>query len=108
VVKFEWGTKRTCGACGSRFYDLRKMQATCPECGVLCDFSVPVRGRRGRAAAESLKDAVLLNEVVLVDDMELVDDMVEDLEEADTLLEDDDLGEDLEDIPDVIDGEEER
>jgi uncharacterized protein (TIGR02300 family) len=108
VVKFEWGTKRTCGSCGSRFYDLRKMQATCPECGVVCDFTAPVRGRRGRSAADSLKDVALLSEVVLVDDMELVDDIGEDLEEADTLLEDDDLGGDLEDIPDVMDGSEER
>ncbi len=108
MVKVEWGTKRTCTGCGSRFYDLRKVQATCPECGAVCDFSAPVRGRRGRAAAESLKEVALLGDVSLVDDIELVEEIEADLEGEDTILEDDDLGEDLEDIPDVMDGGEEQ
>jgi uncharacterized protein (TIGR02300 family) len=34
VVKPEWGTKRTCPKCGTRFYDLEKDDpVTCIECG---------------------------------------------------------------------------
>lgn len=35
MVKAEWGTKRTCPKCGTRFYDLGKDDpVTCLECGV--------------------------------------------------------------------------
>lgn len=35
MVKPEWGTKRTCPKCGTRFYDLGKEDpVTCIECGV--------------------------------------------------------------------------
>ena len=34
MVKPEWGTKRTCPNCGTRFYDLNKDEpVTCIECG---------------------------------------------------------------------------
>ncbi|WP_262692582.1 FYDLN acid domain-containing protein [Kordiimonas aestuarii] len=34
MVKPEWGTKRTCPKCGTRFYDLKKDDpATCIDCG---------------------------------------------------------------------------
>ena len=34
MVKPEWGTKRTCPKCGTRFYDLEKDDpVTCIECG---------------------------------------------------------------------------
>ena len=35
MVKPEWGTKRTCPKCATRFYDLGKDEpVTCIECGV--------------------------------------------------------------------------
>ena len=34
MVKPEWGTKRTCPKCGTRFYDLEKDNpVTCIDCG---------------------------------------------------------------------------
>ncbi|MEL6876333.1 MAG: TIGR02300 family protein, partial [Pseudomonadota bacterium] len=34
MVKPEWGTKRTCPKCGTRFYDLGKEDpVSCIECG---------------------------------------------------------------------------
>lgn len=36
MVKPEWGTKRTCPKCGTRFYDLGKDEPiSCVECGTL-------------------------------------------------------------------------
>lgn len=38
MVKPEWGTKRTCPKCSTRFYDLGKDQpVTCISCGVSWD-----------------------------------------------------------------------
>ena len=38
MVKPEWGTKRTCPKCGTRFYDLGKEDAvTCINCGIAWD-----------------------------------------------------------------------
>ncbi len=38
MVKPEWGTKRTCPKCATRFYDLGKDQpVTCISCGVSWD-----------------------------------------------------------------------
>ena len=38
MVKPEWGTKRTCPKCATRFYDLGKdSPVTCIECGVTWD-----------------------------------------------------------------------
>ena len=33
MAKSELGLKRTCPACGVRFYDLNKNPASCPSCG---------------------------------------------------------------------------
>ncbi|GHF13276.1 hypothetical protein GCM10017044_04070 [Kordiimonas sediminis] len=34
MAKEEWGTKRTCPSCGTRFYDLKKNDpVTCIDCG---------------------------------------------------------------------------
>jgi len=34
MIKPEWGTKRTCPKCATRFYDLQKEEpVTCIECG---------------------------------------------------------------------------
>ncbi len=32
MVKTEWGTKRECGGCGTRFYDLGNNPIVCPKC----------------------------------------------------------------------------
>ena len=32
MVKPEWGTRRNCYKCGTRFYDLLKEPPTCPKC----------------------------------------------------------------------------
>jgi uncharacterized protein (TIGR02300 family) len=32
LVKTDWGTKRECGGCGARFYDLGRTPIICPKC----------------------------------------------------------------------------
>ena len=35
MAKPELGTKRLCGACGAKFYDLNKETIVCPKCGTV-------------------------------------------------------------------------
>jgi uncharacterized protein (TIGR02300 family) len=52
VAKPELGTKRFCGGCGAKFYDLSKDPITCPKCGTGVEVVMPVsRGRTNAAAA---------------------------------------------------------
>ena len=50
MAKPELGTKRLCGSCGAKFYDLSKDPIVCPKCGTVFEIVVPVRaaGRRSR------------------------------------------------------------
>ena len=50
MAKPELGTKRLCGNCGAKFYDLNKDPIVCPKCSTL--FVPPVAARaRPEAAA---------------------------------------------------------
>ena len=52
MAKPELGTKRLCGSCGAKFYDLSKDPIVCPKCGTVFEIVVPVaRGRAAEAAA---------------------------------------------------------
>lgn len=35
MAKAELGTKRLCGSCGAKFYDLNKDPIACPKCGTI-------------------------------------------------------------------------
>jgi uncharacterized protein (TIGR02300 family) len=50
VAKPELGTKRLCGACGAKFYDLNKSPILCPKCGTAFEVLLP-RARPDAAAA---------------------------------------------------------
>lgn len=84
MVKAEWGTKRTCPKCGTRFYDLGKEDpVTCIECGTAWE-----------------PDPVLKSKQPLPFDApkkEVVEDKVED---SDLGEEDLDIDEDAEPSPD--------
>jgi len=48
VVKAEWGLKRICPNCGTRYYDFRKDPPTCPACGTVYDPEALLKSRRSR------------------------------------------------------------
>lgn len=105
MTKLEWGTKRACQSCSSRFYDLRRSPIVCPKCGETFEIQVP--GRRSRSRATLSDDALSkpLEDDILITELDLPTDLEADLaEDDDTLIEDtSDLGEDLDDMVDVID-----
>jgi uncharacterized protein (TIGR02300 family) len=51
VAKPELGTKRLCGSCGAKFYDLAKDPIVCPKCETTFVVVAPVSSRRADAAA---------------------------------------------------------
>ena len=92
MPKEEWGTKRLCPHCGTRFYDLQKDPMTCPACG--SEFTVDsLTQGRGRS---------LVSEKTAMKDDDQDDDLIEDDLDADDGGDlDDDLLEDDDDDGDV-------
>lgn len=104
MVKLEWGVKRTCQSCGSRFYDLQRSPITCPKCGSVFEaLTATKRGRR--SAVEAAKATPFgVEDDLLEQGLDLEVDIEEDLD--DDLMEDtSDLGEDLDEVNDVVDVE---
>ena len=94
MVKPEWGTKRTCPKCGTRFYDLNKDEpATCIECGEEWNPEPVLKSKQPIPVEEEKKEKE--GEA----DSDLADDDLEDIDEDDDspdnevdLGGDDDLG----------------
>ena len=55
VSKPEWGVKRLCQSCGTKFYDLQRAPIICPSCGTEADRESPLKSRRSRSAASAPK-----------------------------------------------------
>jgi uncharacterized protein (TIGR02300 family) len=54
VAKPELGTKRLCGNCGAKFYDLSKDPIICPKCHTVLELAaVSARSRPDSAAARA-------------------------------------------------------
>ena len=51
VAKPELGTKRICGHCGTKFYDLARDPILCPKCGTVYEVAAtPTRASAAKAA----------------------------------------------------------
>jgi uncharacterized protein (TIGR02300 family) len=95
MAKPELGLKRSCVACGTRFYDLARAPALCPKCGTEQPAEQP---RQRRAAPVPIPDEKLKKRAAVVEaDAEELE--VEDVE-GDEAIED---AEELEDEADSID-----
>ena len=53
MAKPELGTKRLCGSCGAKFYDLGKDPIVCPKCSTVFQVVVPVSRSRPDAAVRA-------------------------------------------------------
>ena len=51
MAKPEWGTKRICPSCGTRYYDLQHDPIVCPKCQTPFDPEALLRARRTRPVA---------------------------------------------------------
>ena len=123
MAKPEWGTKRICPSCGTRYYDLTRDPVVCPKCSTPFDPEAFLKARRARPAApvEKELEPVSAEEVdpdLETEEVETAEDEEEEegavpLEEAEEeeeeLIEDaSELGEDEDDMAEVIDNVEEE
>ena len=121
MAKAEWGTKRICPTCGTRYYDLLREPVLCPKCDTPYDPEAFLRSRRARPAAPVEKELEPVGTEELDADLETEEaDVAEEeeeeavpLEEAEEedeeLLEDaSELGEDEDDMAEVIENVEEE
>jgi uncharacterized protein (TIGR02300 family) len=95
MAKPELGEKHTCVSCGTRFFDLGKTPAICPNCSTEQPAEQP-RLKRAAPLPEEIKK-VAKPIPTDPDDVEVADD-----DEDEDILEDAD---DLEDDADVIDAD---
>lgn len=102
MAKAEWGMKRVCPNCATRYYDMKKNPPVCPSCGTAFDPESLMKTRRGRSAeAKKPQPAEELEDLPVLDTEEADDDAV--IEDADELGDD----VDVEEVVEVEDGEEE-
>jgi len=105
MPKDEWGVKRVCPSCSTRFYDLMHDPMTCPACGAT--FSLD---SLTAVKAKVLRPEKLKPEPVDIEDLPEIDaehPIADDDDLADDILEDEEDGVDIEEIADVS-GEEEE
>jgi uncharacterized protein (TIGR02300 family) len=88
MPKPEWGAKRTCPNCETRFYDLQREPILCPECGATfnMDNHGKVSGMRERRVPVAVADDA---DPLVEDDEALVDDEEDGETVEDPLLADD-------------------
>ena len=109
VAKTEWGAKRQCQSCGARFYDLNCDPIECPKCGAVFDPATSSRAKRSRPAPPTSKPEA---PPPVPDDLDSKIDTEENLSEdddEDDVIEDpSELGEDEDDVSEVMDGVEQE
>jgi uncharacterized protein (TIGR02300 family) len=106
MPKDEWGVKRICPTCSTRFYDLRTDPMHCPNCGATFTLesltAVKAKALRPEKAKPEPVDIEDLPEIDADDDGIETDDDLDD-----EILEDEEDSVDLEEIADVAPDEEE-
>lgn len=106
MAKDEWGTKRSCPKCSTRFYDLQTDPMTCPACGHVFTLE-SITTQRGRTVAPEKAKAAAKAVVTGDDDDVVIDDEESDVDLGDDLLEDDDDNVSLDELTDVADEDDE-
>jgi len=94
VARAEWGLKRICPQCGTRYYDMKKKPPVCPQCGAVFDAETTTKARRPRSAEDKAQ-----RNAPRTDDIE--DIAIASGDEADMIEDIDELEE--ESVDDVVD-----
>lgn len=120
MAKPEWGRKRICPSCGTKYYDFKNSPIICPSCGAEFDPDLYLRSRKGKSLSTKVsidetskisEDISDIDEIeidsddeVVSDDEPLIDisknDQDDDTEDMDidnnaSFIEDDDLNDDI-------------
>ena len=94
MPKEEWGVKRICPSCQTRFYDLQRDPMTCPSCAHSVSLE-SLNSGKGRTLVAHKSDAK--NKAAVEEEADTTEDVVLDDDDADVDLGDDVLEDDDED-----------
>jgi uncharacterized protein (TIGR02300 family) len=120
LAKPEWGTKRICPSCGTRYYDLMRESVICPKCSTPYDPEAFLKARRARPVAPVEKELAPVDDTEVDADLETEEVEAAEDEEAAPLAEGEEeeeeeiiedaseLGEDEDDMAEVIENVEEE
>ncbi len=103
MVKPEWGTKRACPKCGTRFYDLEKDNpVTCIECGTAWEPDPVLKSKQPLPFDAPKKEAPVkdVDSDLSDDDLDIDEDAEENPDDDVDLGGDDDIGLDTSDDDD--------
>ncbi len=112
MAKAEWGTKRVCPKCGTKFYDMKNEPIVCVSCGQTFEPESVLKSKqsaghaeivaaKNKADAKAAAAAAKAAKEAEDDDDDLLDDDDIDLEDIDDDDIDDDLLDDDDDDDDV-------
>ena len=74
MAKPEWGVKRICSSCGTKYYDLNKSNIVCPSCGAKFDPNYYLKTRKTKSTSSkssAQNDSELTKDIETLDEMEL-------------------------------------
>jgi uncharacterized protein (TIGR02300 family) len=96
MVKAEWGTKRTCPKCGTRFYDLGKDDpVVCIECGVAWDVEPVLKSKQPLpfdAPKKEVKEDEPVDSDLAAEDLDIDEDVEQNPDDEVDIGGDDDIG----------------
>jgi uncharacterized protein (TIGR02300 family) len=96
MVKAEWGTKRSCPKCGTRFYDLGKENpVTCINCGVNWEPEAVLKSKQPMPYDAPKKEAVAdvaADADLAAEEIEIEEDAEENPDDEVDIGGDDDIG----------------
>ena len=74
MAKPEWGIKRVCSSCNTKYYDLNKSNIVCPSCGAKFDPNYYLKTRKTKSTSSkssAQNDSELTKDIETLDEMEL-------------------------------------
>ena len=79
MAKPEWGVKRICSACGTKYYDFNNSPIICPSCNIEFDPDVYLKSRKGKTSSTKVvvdnnDDMSNLDNIEVENDEEVVSD----------------------------------
>ena len=98
----EWGMKRICPNCGTRYYDFQKEPPVCPVCGTVYDPEALLKSRRTRS---SVVDEPAPKKKAAAKVAEEIPELATEDDEIDTAIDDEDVDVDVEEAEDVVEAD---
>ena len=102
MAKPEWGRKRICPSCGTKYYDFKNSPIICPSCGAEFDPDLYLRSRKGKSLSTKVstdENSKISEDISDIDEIEIdSDDEVVSDDEPLIDISKNDQGDDTEDM----------